>query len=377
MHCYYTRPMTSTLAGEDVAGGVNKREVSLDDLATKLRANLVNVAAWSEQLTALQAHRSALLTAPRAAVAAAPLGSRARALGVNTAAHPPLMAWPGGQAALAAVQPSILDYETHIAAQRKEAIENEENLRRQGIKLKPDKTIDWSGTAQPVVKYLTIDQRKGYEVRVEKGKFEKYIPHPTLPGNGTWQDYDTSKSVTYLKGAGTAIYVMTTDGALYVGSHSVGEFHHSSFLAGAPVACAGEIRVRHGKLTYLSNKSGHYWPRPGHLLQCMEQLAKKGVNYTYPVEYVGHDLPMKVYDNRDAFVKEAAGKDFDLEMIRLYAYWRHLCTPGVLSSHSMRWAYPTEKLGVYRIVDGLKVRPRDVRKWLKTTMNLKPEAWMD
>lgn len=36
--------------------------------------------------------------------------------------------------------------------------------------------------------------------------------------------------------------------------------HHSSFLSGADVMCAGTLEVIEGKLIYISNNSGHYKP---------------------------------------------------------------------------------------------------------------------
>jgi hypothetical protein len=42
--------------------------------------------------------------------------------------------------------------------------------------------------------------------------------------------------------------------------HFVGRFHHSSLLAGAAVAAAGEIEVRNGQLIAISDRSRHYLP---------------------------------------------------------------------------------------------------------------------
>jgi hypothetical protein len=55
-------------------------------------------------------------------------------------------------------------------------------------------------------------------------------------------------------------------------------FHHSSFLAGDEVACAGEIEVTHGKLVSINNNSGHYTPPPECLLTLMDCLTRAGVD---------------------------------------------------------------------------------------------------
>ena len=40
------------------------------------------------------------------------------------------------------------------------------------------------------------------------------------------------------------------------------KFHHSSFVAGAPVIAAGEMIISRGRLIALTNHSGHYLPPP-------------------------------------------------------------------------------------------------------------------
>jgi hypothetical protein len=50
-------------------------------------------------------------------------------------------------------------------------------------------------------------------------------------------------------------------------------FHHSSFLAGEPVASAGEIRAKNGVLELVSNASGHYEPPKGLLFQVSSSSA--------------------------------------------------------------------------------------------------------
>ena len=55
-------------------------------------------------------------------------------------------------------------------------------------------------------------------------------------------------------------------------------FHHSSFLAGDEVACAGELEVSHGKLVSINNNSGHYTPPPECLLTLIDSLSRAGVD---------------------------------------------------------------------------------------------------
>lgn len=58
---------------------------------------------------------------------------------------------------------------------------------------------------------------------------------------------------------------------------SIEVFHHSSFLAGAPVAAAGEIAVSGGHVSKINNQSGHYLPPGFYLEQVGKQLELEGV----------------------------------------------------------------------------------------------------
>lgn len=98
------------------------------------------------------------------------------------------------------------------------------------------------------------------------------------------------------RGAGRAIFVMTTDGKLYAGDMhdeytkggagdpNRGEmkgwiFHHSSFLAGQPVAAAGELEFDDGgHLVSISNASGHYKPSSPFTVQVLRRFSQIGVD---------------------------------------------------------------------------------------------------
>ncbi len=74
---------------------------------------------------------------------------------------------------------------------------------------------------------------------------------------------------------GYAIYVMDQEGNFYIAFESKkNEFHHSSFLAGQAVACAGEMVIYQGQLLLINNQSGHYRPPPAALDQALDALQK-------------------------------------------------------------------------------------------------------
>ncbi len=72
---------------------------------------------------------------------------------------------------------------------------------------------------------------------------------------------------------------MDANGRIFASKfQAVGEFHHSSFLSGKPVASAGEIEVANGDVIEISNKSGHYKPEQELNKQVLNELNNQGVN---------------------------------------------------------------------------------------------------
>lgn len=51
---------------------------------------------------------------------------------------------------------------------------------------------------------------------------------------------------------------------LLAGIKKTGSFHHTSFVSGAPVACAGEFEIEDGKVKSILLRSGHYRPTEKH-----------------------------------------------------------------------------------------------------------------
>ena len=104
-------------------------------------------------------------------------------------------------------------------------------------------------------------QRLRYQLMVKDGKL-----------------IDTSTGAPLCPGAAKeGMYTMDTSGNVYVCFDHPKTFHHSSFVAGKPVAAAGTITVCDGRLRAISNESGHYMPPPSTLTCAMERLAELGV----------------------------------------------------------------------------------------------------
>lgn len=75
----------------------------------------------------------------------------------------------------------------------------------------------------------------------------------------------------------TAAYVWTRCGSLLAGDHQENKLHHSSFVSGDSVRCAGMIKVEQGKVSYVSNNSGHYKPSNENLRQFCSWLRDRNV----------------------------------------------------------------------------------------------------
>ncbi|MEV7551823.1 hypothetical protein AB0N89_19545 [Amycolatopsis sp. NPDC089917] len=121
--------------------------------------------------------------------------------------------------------------------------------------------------APEVVEYFSPERREEHRVFVRDGKL--YWARDGSP-------LDTS-SVT--GPFGKSIFAMDPDGNLYVSLTWVsGRLHHSSFLAGAPVAVAGHIEAVNGRLTKLTRESGHYQPEKEQLATGLDILAGQGVD---------------------------------------------------------------------------------------------------
>ena len=92
---------------------------------------------------------------------------------------------------------------------------------------------------------------------------------------------DTKDSSTWHAGTDSEIFVMGQEGDIHMSSHKIGKYHHSSLLAGQPVAAAGTMTVHDGKIEYLDSKSGHYRPTQIHMDQFLHRLLTQRVSMDF------------------------------------------------------------------------------------------------
>lgn len=105
--------------------------------------------------------------------------------------------------------------------------------------------------------------RRRYRLRTEQGRL--------LRDDGT--PFDTEGEAFLI--------VLAPDGELYAGRgdySSATKLHHSSFLAGDPVAAAGEVVASAGRPTRITARSGHYKPPLCLLDQLRAELERRGID---------------------------------------------------------------------------------------------------
>lgn len=114
-----------------------------------------------------------------------------------------------------------------------------------------------------------------YQVVVQSGKLCKIVAPPTRRAR---------LRLAAITCAGKH-FVLLRNGNLYANIREVDRdhdttFHHSSIPAGRAVIMAGDITIQRGQLTEIGNGSGHYKPKPKHLVNALEIMEQKGVDFS-------------------------------------------------------------------------------------------------
>ena len=124
--------------------------------------------------------------------------------------------------------------------------------------------------------YFTEEARQRRLVRFEHGVIKRI-----KKATGQWTAYSSADN-----GANVSIFVVLAGGDFFTGKDHLSPAkhpdasmrHHSALAGGRPVEGAGEWWVADGKLTKISQRSGHYCPSWKQMLKTLERLEEKGVN---------------------------------------------------------------------------------------------------
>jgi hypothetical protein len=142
-----------------------------------------------------------------------------------------------------------------------------------------DKHMVWTTTS-----VLYLDNAQAYAVAGAAYKLAMVYAH----GGKLWMEElrpdgytRTADTTGYTcnggKGVSDAAAFIWTGREIIIAQHREGGFHHSSFINGNVVRCAGMIKMAHGKVTYVSNNSGHYRPGKYLLSQFVSDLNYRGL----------------------------------------------------------------------------------------------------
>lgn len=114
-----------------------------------------------------------------------------------------------------------------------------------------------SAMLQKAIKYLKPEEREAYVTTFEHHKLKI---GGKAPKNGQY------------------MFVLSADSkTLLLGEKKKGRFQHTSFFAGAPVACAGNLIIKNRKIVKVTLESGHYKPKKanGELLRAFLSDKKR------------------------------------------------------------------------------------------------------
>jgi hypothetical protein len=134
----------------------------------------------------------------------------------------------------------------------------------------------WTGSP---VRYLNAKQRQGYAATFIDGRIfvHEEPDNPQVPPKLV--PFDSRKSFGSLSAGGAICVQDPCDPKkwYFTNKQRAGKFHHSTFLAGAPVPFAGEPVCHDGYLKSLNNSSNHYQPGQAQLMSGARDLQAMGV----------------------------------------------------------------------------------------------------
>lgn len=131
------------------------------------------------------------------------------------------------------------------------------------------------------LEYLNVRTRDAYRVFISEGGFKQATLDPSQKENpfqvkpactAGYRSHDKDRF---------ACMVINSRGEIYIANHIELIFNHGSFMSGGDVMFAGEIRINaQGKITGLTNYSGHYLSALTQQYNLYLHLKKLGVDFS-------------------------------------------------------------------------------------------------
>jgi hypothetical protein len=132
---------------------------------------------------------------------------------------------------------------------------------------------------------LTREQRDKHRVHIRKGKFVARAP------DNEFHPFDTTKMKSHGK-YGFSAFVINTSGEISMFEHNnmADRYAHSSMNAQRPVMAAGEVQIINGKLTYMTDHSGHYQPNALNIYLTLKYFKDHGIDISKTTLLLHGDL---------------------------------------------------------------------------------------
>lgn len=129
------------------------------------------------------------------------------------------------------------------------------------------------------VQYLKSNaEREKYRVIIKDGQLYR------TKQSGFWifkkttlEPLDTKEFLSFPR-RGFGNYVINSKGEMFVGRERVGDFHHSTYMQGAPIIAAGMIQIIDGQVRIINPESGHYKPSNSNLREGLTYLSQQSVD---------------------------------------------------------------------------------------------------
>jgi hypothetical protein len=132
------------------------------------------------------------------------------------------------------------------------------------------------------------------EFRQQYYSVSERVSRLLVPGNNCWYSKDgqlfDSHAEAYTNGQ--ALFVVDRYGNWYVDDGQPGVINHSTICRGQPILCGGMLEARQGRLTAITNNSGHYCPDRFQFAAALKTVEKLFTNWeTIEVRVTGKKGP--------------------------------------------------------------------------------------
>ncbi|MEM6603724.1 MAG: hypothetical protein AAF621_06705 [Pseudomonadota bacterium] len=117
------------------------------------------------------------------------------------------------------------------------------------------------------VKYFNENERKAIEVTPD-------FKNGLLAKNNKLFNTDDKTEFMYTISTDGKLYILRKYSNRYMRLYGKPNNKHSSPVCGQPVKMAGMMKVKHGKITFIDNDSGHYKPTLDHLRNFLKDYRK-------------------------------------------------------------------------------------------------------